>query len=148
MIRRGARWGFVVLLVVLARRWLDVVEVRGRSMQPTLLPGDRLILVRQHGPPRRGSVVVARDPRQPARELVKRVAVVDERGIDLRGDDPGGSTDGRTFGRVPMSAVGWRVVGRYWPLPRAGRLGPTPAVEDLGGEPACAVPTALVGADD
>jgi hypothetical protein len=25
-----------------ARRWLDVVEVRGRSMAPTLLPGDRL----------------------------------------------------------------------------------------------------------
>ena len=25
-------------------RWLDVVEVRGRSMAPTLLPGDRLLV--------------------------------------------------------------------------------------------------------
>ncbi|MGI8658221.1 MAG: S26 family signal peptidase [Candidatus Limnocylindria bacterium] len=148
MIRRGARWALLVLLVALARRWLDVVEVRGRSMRPTLLPGDRLVLVRQHGPPRRGSVVVARDPRAPARELVKRVGRVDARGIDLRGDDPGGSTDGRTFGRVPASAVGWRVVGRYWPPRRAGRLAAAPPVEDSGGEPACAVPAALVGVDD
>ena len=36
-----------------ARRWLDVVEVRGRSMAPTLLPGDRLVSLDCTG--RRGS---------------------------------------------------------------------------------------------
>ncbi|MEO7266882.1 MAG: S26 family signal peptidase [Candidatus Limnocylindria bacterium] len=148
MIRRGAGWGLLVLLVVLARRWLDVVEVRGRSMHPTLLPGDRLILVRQHGPPQRGSVVVARDPREPARELVKRVGLADERDVDLRGDNPDGSTDGRRFGRVPASAVEWRVVGRYWPLRRAGRLPGAPSADDSGGEPVSAFPSALVGGGD
>ena len=111
----------------IGRRWLDVVEVHGESMAPALLPGDRLLvesrsyLSRQ---PRQGEVVLAADPREPERELIKRVAAVDgtRATAELRGDAPGSSTDSREFGVVPLSAIRWRAVIRYWPLERAGRL--------------------------
>jgi nickel-type superoxide dismutase maturation protease len=130
-----------VLAVVAARRWLDVVEVRGRSMAPTLLPGDRLLVAR--APPRVGDIVLARDPREPSRELIKRVAAVDAIGVRLRGDDPTASTDERTFGPVSSDSVEWRAVVRFWPLARialvtperraiAGRR-PSPAGSDRAG---------------
>ena len=142
--RPGVTWAVLGLVVVAAaRRWLDVVEVRGRSMSPTLLPGDRLIVVRAR--PRPGDVVLAPDPRAPGRELVKRVISVGRSGVHLRGDNPAASTDARTFGAVSAAAIEWRAVGRYWPLDRAGSIPPAPGIElDEGGEPACAVPEALI----
>ena len=89
---RALIWVFVgVAAVAAARRWLDVVEVRGRSMAPTLLPGDRLLVVRAG--PRPGAIVLALDPREPRRELVKRVASIDPDEIALRGDNSSVSTD-------------------------------------------------------
>jgi len=114
---------FIVLaLSLLPRRRLDVVEVRGRSMAPTLLPGDRLVVVRRIRPLRSGDIVLAADPRQPRRELIKRVASIDQSGVHLLGDDPDASTDGRAFGTVPASSIAWRAVLRYWPLARLGRV--------------------------
>ena len=107
----------VALLVALLRR-VDVVEVRGQSMVPTLLPGDRLIVARAR--PRRGHVVITPDPREPRRELIKRVARVDDEGVHLRGEDPLASTDGRSFGAVPPESVTWRAVWRSWPPARFG----------------------------
>jgi nickel-type superoxide dismutase maturation protease len=110
-----------------ASRWLDVVEVRGGSMAPSLVHGDRL-LVESHSyrrrVPRPGEVVLAVDPRQADRELIKRVAAVDEAAdaVDLRGDARDESTDSREFGAVPLSAIRWRAAFRYWPPQRAGRL--------------------------
>ena len=66
---------------VAATRWLDVVEVQGGSMAPALLPGDRLLVESRSylsRAPRAGEVVLAADPRQADRELIKRVAAVDE----------------------------------------------------------------------
>lgn len=124
-LRRGLVASFLAFAAVLgARRWLDVVEVRGRSMAPTLLPGDRLLAVRLLRPAREGEVVLAADPRQPSRELVKRVARVDRLGIHLHGDNPAASTDARAFGAVPVPAVEWRAALRYWP---PGRVGPLPS---------------------
>ena len=110
-----------------ASRWLDVVEVRGGSMAPALLPGDRLLVESRsylRRIPRPGEVVLAPDPRQGDRELIKRVAAVDEAGdaADLRGDAPEASTDSRDFGAVPLSTIRWRAAFRYWPPERAGRL--------------------------
>jgi nickel-type superoxide dismutase maturation protease len=110
-----------------ARRWLDVVEVRGGSMAPALLPGDRLLVESRSyssRAPRAGEIVLAADPRDGERELIKRVAVVDEEGAvaDLRGDAPDESTDSREFGAVPLSDIRWRAALRYWPPERAGRL--------------------------
>lgn len=120
----GSLVGLLLAAVALlaARGRLGVVEVRGHSMAPTLLPGDRLLVARL--PARVGDVVLARDPRHPRRELIKRVAARDEGGVVLRGDNPPASTDARTFGALPAEAVAWRVIGRYWP---AGRVGPLPA---------------------
>jgi nickel-type superoxide dismutase maturation protease len=110
-----------------ARRWLDAVEVRGGSMVPTLLPGDRLLVESStfaRRRPRAGELVLAPDPRQPARELVKRVAAADAATgtLELRGDAPDASTDSRAFGAVPSASVRWRVLARYWPPSRAGPL--------------------------
>ena len=113
-------------------RRLDAVLVRGTSMAPALLPGDRLIAVRADRPPRVGDVVLAPDPRWPERELVKRVAAVDGSRIRVRGDNPA-STDSRTFGDVAAEGVRWRIVGRYWPLGRIGRVPPAPATPVIRG---------------
>lgn len=112
---------------VAASRWLDVVEVRGGSMAPALLPGDRLLVESRSyrsRAPRPGEVVLAADPRESTRELIKRVAGVDVAGAaaDLRGDAPEESTDSRDFGAIPLSAIRWRAAFRYWPPQRAGRL--------------------------
>ena len=110
---------------VAAGRWLDVVEVTGRSMAPTLLPGDRLLVeglsyVRR--PPRQGEIVLAADPRQPSRELVKRIGAVDPSSVsaELVGDAPAASTDSRTFGPVDLGDVRWRAAFRVWPPTRFG----------------------------
>ena len=142
---RGLTWPLLIFLaILLARRYLDVVEVRGRSMAPTLQPGDRLLVLRAS--PRIGDVVVAPDPRDPARELIKRVMAGDASGVTLRGDNAAASTDARIFGAVPANAVHWRAVGRYWPPNRAGRLPPR-IILDVGGEAACTFPSALIAGD-
>ena len=142
----GLAWlALGVVGVVATRHWLDVVDVRGRSMAPTLLPGDRLIVMRSR--PRMGRIVLAHDPRDPQRELIKRVAALDARGAWLSGDNPAFSTDARAFGAIPRSAIGWRALVRYWPPSRIGVPGnPPPRMTGLGegGEPACTVPEALL----
>ncbi|HEX6655794.1 MAG TPA: nickel-type superoxide dismutase maturation protease [Candidatus Limnocylindria bacterium] len=118
----GAAAGLGVALA--GRQWLDVVEVQGRSMAPSLLPGDRLLvesLTYRRRAPRTGEVVLALDPRAPERELIKRVHATGPE-LDLRGDALDQSTDSRTFGEVPTAAVRWRAVLRYWPPGRAGRI--------------------------
>jgi nickel-type superoxide dismutase maturation protease len=123
---RGRRWPLVLFVGVAALAWvglrrIDAVEVRGSSMAPGLLPGDRLVALRLRRRPRVGEIVLAPDPRAPRRELVKRVRSVDAKGIQLRGDNAAATTDSATFGPVPPAAIGWRVVARYWP---PGRIGP------------------------
>jgi nickel-type superoxide dismutase maturation protease len=122
-----------VLSVVAAAALRPVrrVEVRGKSMQPTLEPGDRLLVVRTKRP-LPGELVVVADPREPSRELVKRVA--DEAGgtVLLVGDNRACSTDGRDFGRLPLRAVRARVLYRYSPAARSGWLAP-PARAPRGG---------------
>jgi nickel-type superoxide dismutase maturation protease len=124
---RGLALGAGVAAAGAARRWLDLVEVQGGSMAPTLLPGEWLIVERRsfsRRPPRVGEVVLAVDPREPDRELIKRVASVDTTTgtVELRGDAPDASTDSRAFGELPLTAIQWRVVARYWPARRWGRI--------------------------
>ena len=113
-------------------------------MLPTLQPGDRLLVLRASGRP--GDVVVTHDPRGPGRELIKRVSAADPSGVTLRGDNAAASTDARVFGAIPADAVQWRVIGRYWPPGRAGRL-PVRMIRDEGGEAAGTFPSALTAGD-
>ena len=111
------------------------VAVAEESMTPALQPGDWLLL--DPGPrrwPRRGSVVVVR---QPGTGLlaIKRVAAgpgdVVLAGTDyvklgdeawLRGDGGGHSVDSRHYGAVPIDALVGRAWLRYWPPRRIGLI--------------------------
>jgi len=117
----GAPWVGRVI-----RSWPHRVAVEGRSMAPTLGAGDWLLVdpaaYRDHRPAV-GDIVVAPDPREPARLLVKRVAVVGADGsVELRGDALDASTDSRAFGPLPSEAVMGRAWARYWPPRRVGLL--------------------------
>ena len=113
--------GAAVLLLGLAVRR---VEVTGRSMVPTLWPGDRVMVVRVPAwwPLRPGSLVAVSDPRSPGRLLVKRAEPAARRRVRLFGDNPAESTDSRTFGLVPRRSVIGVACYRYAPPERAGRV--------------------------
>jgi nickel-type superoxide dismutase maturation protease len=102
------------------------VAVVGASMEPTLQPGDWLLVdptAFRRRQPRPGQLVVAPDPRQPERDLVKRVAAVDLDGrLLLAGDARDASTDSRTFGAVDPATVRGRPWFRVRPLERLGRV--------------------------
>ena len=89
-------------------------------MQPTLEPGDR-ILVRRLGrkgrkrAPNLESVVVTWHPQRSKLRLIKRLKSVEETGLWLLGDNPAESTDSRQLGAVPTNLLIGEVVGR---LPR------------------------------
>jgi len=114
-------------LVHLTRSWRARVAVAGGSMEPTLQPGDWLLVdptAYRRRAPRPGQLIVAPDPRQPERELVKRVAAVDLDGrLLLAGDARDASTDSRTFGAVDPATVRGRPWFRVKPLEGFGRIG-------------------------
>jgi nickel-type superoxide dismutase maturation protease len=112
-----------LVTVAALRRRVRHVVVAGRSMSPTLQPGDRLITLRTAAPPRVGRLALAPDPRAPERLLIKRVHAIDGGRVDLRGDATFASTDSRTFGAVPLRAVEGCVAVRYYPTDRAGPVG-------------------------
>ncbi|MDQ3709590.1 MAG: S26 family signal peptidase [Actinomycetota bacterium] len=129
--------GLSVVLAVVAFTWSSGpwrVAVEGLSMAPALLPGDRL-LVRPARRPRRGDLVVIRDPSEPNRWVIKRVAASPGEqvvaagralsagaGLVVLGDNGAHSTDSRHYGAVPLRAVHGRVWYRYAPAERCGRL--------------------------
>jgi len=122
-----ARWRTVLALTsgpALALGVFTRVTVAGDSMLPTLVPGDRLLVLRLiHRPGLRpGRIVTVRDPRAEAdgRVLIKRIAALDAAGATLVGDNPAASTDSRTFGPVPVRSITGTVLYRYGPAGRSG----------------------------
>lgn len=118
-VRRRPR--IVPVVAGLAGAWLvallvnrSLVEVQGHSMLPTLWPGDRVATLPALAAPRPGQLVVVRDPADATHLVVKRVHAVDANGVDVRGDNPTASTDSRTWGPLPRTAVRRRVL-RRWP---------------------------------
>ena len=116
----------VVLLVALllgfdflARPWV----VAGTSMEPTLRPGDRVLVdlwTYRQRPPRRGEIVLVRpDPGSSA--LVKRVTRIvpgssgHEAALWLAGDNARDSLDSRQLGAIERERIMGRVVLRFWP---------------------------------
>jgi len=143
--------GFALLLGLLAAGILLVTRflaipwvVLGDSMEPTLQPGDRVLVdlwtFRQRGP-RPGEIVLFRGPLPGEAVLIKRVVAAPpepRRGpradlwperagpphglIWVRGDNAARSLDSRSFGPVPVGRVQGRIVCRYWPPSRAGPI--------------------------
>ena len=93
-------------------------------MAPALAPGDYLVVDSRayaRRAPAPGEIVIARDPRAPARVLIKRVAALDAGGgVLLLGDNQDQSADSRAFGAVARSAIRGRALWRYWPPARFG----------------------------
>ena len=123
------RAGRLLLLAAIGLAMLSClarVEVEGDSMQPTLAPGDRLLLRRRrpssHLAP--GTVVALIDPRPgESRLLLKRVAAVEGSSVTLLGDNPAASTDSRSFGAVEARQISWVVLRRYRRAGGAGLAG-------------------------
>jgi hypothetical protein len=89
--------------------------VRGRSMEPTLYDGDRLLLV--HGArPRIGRMAVVRLPDGVV--AVKRVTRREPDGWWVERDNPVVGVDSWTVGALADDAVLARVLCRVWPLGR------------------------------
>jgi nickel-type superoxide dismutase maturation protease len=96
--------------------------VQDTSMQPALRPGDRLLVLRWL-PARTGDIVVCGDPEQSSQFIAKRVAGRAANGdLLLIGDNANVSRDSRTFGPVPRRLLVGRVVWRYLPSERRGRV--------------------------
>jgi len=109
--------------------------VAGRSMEPALSAGDCVLVDRwtyRHRPPRVGEVVLVLGSSD--LPLVKRVATPpgpagaaprgtrSQAALWVVGDNRSDSVDSRQFGAVPRERFGGRVVYRYWPPSRAGRV--------------------------
>lgn len=91
-------------------------RVDGPSMEPGFREGDRLLVNRLAylaAGPRAGDAVIVRDPEEPSRLLLKRIAAVQDAGAGryfVVGDNPGASRDSRQFGPVERGAI----IGRAW----------------------------------
>jgi len=97
--------------------------VGGRSMEPALHHGDRVLVDRwtyRQRPPQVGEVLLVLGPS--SRPMVKRVARVEpgSNAVWVLGDNAAASNDSRRFGGVPRASVRGRVVFRYWPPSRVG----------------------------
>jgi signal peptidase I len=87
--------------------------VRGRSMQPTLYDGDRLLL--RHGAtPRTGQLVVVRLPDGVV--AVKRATSHDATGWWVERDNPREGVDSWSVGAIPDRDVLGVVRARLWPV--------------------------------
>ena len=90
-------------------------------MEPTLRDGDWL-LIDTAATPSVGQLIVARDPREPERLLIKRVAASHADGLMLAGDHAAHAPESEWIGPVPFEAVVGRPWLRYWPPRRFRRV--------------------------
>jgi phage repressor protein C with HTH and peptisase S24 domain len=97
-------------------RW-GLAVVRGRSMRPTLLDGDRILV--EHGAvPRPGRLVVVRLPDEVL--AVKRATMRQDGGWWVERDNPAEGVDSWLVGAIPDEDVVAVVRMRVWP-PRRRR---------------------------
>jgi signal peptidase I len=112
------------------------VVVTGESMRPTLERGDRVVVVRGARRLRRDDVVALVDPEGTGGTVIKRIAARPGQSVTISedwalhagdgyvvlGDQRTLSTDSRHYGPVSLAAIRGRVVYRYHPPARSGRV--------------------------
>ncbi|MCB4377223.1 MULTISPECIES: nickel-type superoxide dismutase maturation protease [unclassified Synechococcus] len=100
------------MLLFCGRRLL--LRIEGRSMQPTLEPGDRVLVRRLNSSStlRLGSVLVTWHPQRSDIRLIKRLNRIEPNGLWLLGDHQAESTDSRQLGTVATSLLIGEVVAR------------------------------------
>jgi nickel-type superoxide dismutase maturation protease len=102
-------------------RGFGVVVVRGRSMEPTLQDGDRLLVRWGRAWARAGAVAVIRLPDRPL--SIKRLAFREPDGWWVERDNPAVGTDSWQLGTVPDGDLVGVVILRLAPSP--GRIART-----------------------
>jgi nickel-type superoxide dismutase maturation protease len=91
---------------------LSAYRVQGDSMLPALKDGDA-IMVSSSASVAPGDIVLANHPYKQGVKMIKRVTGIDENGrYSLAGDNPGESTDSRTFGTLPIEYIHGKAVCR------------------------------------
>src|SRR5687768_11406114 len=118
--------GAIAVIGRIGRDWEARLAVSGHSMEPTLDDGDWLLVnpdAFRRRAPRPGELVVALDPRDGRRAIVKRVSAVEsDGGVILGGDHPAHGQDGSAIGAVDVDALIGQPWFRYWPLERFGKI--------------------------
>ncbi len=94
---------------------VGMAVVRGRSMQPTLRDGDRL-LVRHGATPKVGDLAVVRLPEGVV--AIKRVTRREPGGWWVERDNPEEGVDSWSIGAVPDADLVAVAICRIWPRPR------------------------------
>ena len=98
------------LLYRLGRR--KIFRVAGDSMLPTLRDGDAVMISANYTVVV-GDIVLAQHPYKQSVKMLKRVASIGKNGrYFLEGDNPGESTDSRTFGTVSIEYIHGKAVCR------------------------------------
>ena len=91
---------------------LKAFRVQGDSMLPTLGDGE-VVLISQKASVAAGDIVLAKHPYKQSMKMLKRIESIDENGrYSLVGDNPGESTDSRTFGTVAREYIDGKAVCR------------------------------------
>jgi hypothetical protein len=98
----------------MAAKRLGLAVVRGRSMEPTLQEGDRLVVI-YGARPRVGRLAVVQLPGRPV--AVKRVTAAVDDGWWVERDNPAEGVDSWLVGALSARDVVAVVVGRLWPRP-------------------------------
>jgi hypothetical protein len=113
------------LAALMSRSWRARVAVDGHSMEPTLAAGDWLLVdpdAYRLRTPQPAELVIAVDPRQPTRLIIKRAVGVNPDGsLRLSGDHPAHLAED-ALASVPPTGLRGRPWLRYWPISRLGRV--------------------------
>lgn len=85
----------------------SIYKIFGQSMLPTLKPGDKVVTLNWLTAPKVGDIVAAKIN---SREILKRIHLIKNDEVFLKGDNDLSSTDSRSFGWIKKSQLKGKVI--------------------------------------